>query len=111
MDTVEQHEHDFPKSEWPFSDPENVVAISTVQVFRRGFPILDVSHDYNGDWQFLCGTTSEAKDGIVVCIGCAYQKDKTIGELADLPLGSTVWRDDVGGPWEREQKAEEEDEY
>ena len=41
---------------------------------------------------------------------CAYQKDKTIGELADLPLGWTAWRDYVGGPWEREQKPEEEDE-
>ena len=85
------------------------MAISTVQVFRQGFPILGVSHDYDGGWQVLCGTTSDAKDGIVVCLGCAYQKDKTIGELADLPLGWTAWRDRVGGPWEREQKAEEED--
>jgi hypothetical protein len=109
MDTVEQHEHEFPKSEWPFSGPENVVAISTVQVFRRGFPILRVSHDYDGDWQVLCGTTLDRQDAIVVCLGCAYQKDKTIAELADLPLGWTAWRDHVGGRWEREQKPEDDD--
>ena len=110
MDTVEQHEHEFPESEWPFLDPENVVAISTVQVFRQGFPILRVSHDYDGNWQVLCGTTVDMKDAIVVCLGCAYQIDKTIAELADLPPGWTAWRDYVGGPWEREQKPEEEDE-
>src|SRR5262245_46472671 len=110
MDTVEAHEHDFPRSEWPFADPENVVAISTVQVFRQRLPILRVSHDHDGDWQVLCGTTQDTKDAIVVCLGCAYQRDKTIAELADLPRGWTAWREYVGGPWKREQKPPEEDE-
>ena len=110
MDTVETHGHEFPNSEWPFSDPENGVAISTVQVFRQGFPILLVSNDYDGDWQVLCGTTVDTKDAIVVYLGCAYQRDKTIADLADLPLGWRAWRDHVGGPWEQEQKAPDEDE-
>ena len=110
MDTVEQHEHGFPKSEWPFSDPENVVAISTVQVFRQGFPILRVTHDDDGDWQVLCGTTSDTKDGIVVCLGCAYQQDKTIGDLADLPLGWFAWREHVSAPWQRAESVVDEDE-
>ena len=110
MDTVEQHEHNFPKSEWPFSDPENVAAISTVQVFRQGFPILHVTHDDDGGWQVLCGTTSDVKDGIVVCLGCAYEHDKTIGELADLPLGWIAWREHIGAPWQREEKVVGENE-
>lgn len=87
MDIVEAHAHNFQKSEWPFSDSENAVAFSTVQVFHQGLPILRVSHDHDGDWQVLCSTTTNVKDAIVVCLGCAYQLDKTIGELADLPLG------------------------
>jgi len=110
MSTVKLHEHNFPKSEWPFLDPENSLAISTVQVFRQGLPILQVSHDYDGDWQVLCSTTSDVKDGIVVCLGCAYERDKTIAELADLPRGWTAWRDYVGGPWQREQNPPDEDE-
>lgn len=106
MDTVEKHPHRFPESEWPFADPDNVVAISTVQVFRQGFPILRVSHDADGVWQVLCGTTTNTKDAIVVGLGCAYQKDKTLGELADLPRGWTAWRDFPGGPWEREENPE-----
>jgi hypothetical protein len=109
MDTVEPHEHDFPKSEWPFSDPENVAVVSTVQVFRQSLPILLVTHDDDGGWQILCGTTSDVNDGIVVCLGCAYQRDKSIGELADLPPGWRAWRDYAGEPWEREQIPPEED--
>lgn len=110
MDTVEQHQHEFLTSEWPFAVPENVAAISTVQVFRQGLPILRVTHDDDGDWQILCGTTSDAEDGIVVCLGCAYQRDKTIGDLSDLPLGWVAWREYVGAPWEREQRMPEQDE-
>ncbi len=109
METVEPHQHEFSKSEWPFSEPENVAAISTVQVFRHGFPILRVSHDDDGDWQVLCGTTSDPDDGIVVCLGCAYQHDQTIGEVADLSLGWIAWRERVGAPWQREERASEED--
>jgi hypothetical protein len=109
MDTVERHQHDFPESEWPFSDPLNVVAISTVQVFRQGLPIRRVSHDRDGVWQVLCGTTIDVDDAIVVSLGCAYQRDKTIGELADLPRGRTAWRDHVGGLWEREEEPPDED--
>ncbi len=110
MDTVSQHQHSFPESEWPFSDPTNVVAISTVRVFRENYPILRVSHDEDGDWQVLCDTTVETKDAIVVCLGCAYQRDKTIGELSDLPMGCMAWRDYIGGPWHREMKEPEENE-
>ena len=109
MDTVQPHDHDFPKSDWSFAEPENVAAISTVQVFRQEYPILLVSHDDDGAWQILCGTTSDPKDGIVVCLGCVYQKDKTIAEVADLPPGWTAWRDHLGDPWHCEQKAAEED--
>tara|TARA_R110002124_G_scaffold16091_1_gene69016 strand:- start:350 stop:709 length:360 start_codon:yes stop_codon:yes gene_type:complete len=93
MTTIARHKHEFSRSEWPFSDSANVVVISTVQVFRQGFPILRVSHDYDGDWQILCGTTLDTKDAIVACLGCAYQRDKTIGELADMPRGVTLWAD------------------
>ena len=110
MDTVEPHEHDFPDSDCPFDDPQNVAAISTVQVFQEGLPILLVSHDDDGGWQLLCGTTQDVKDAMVICLGCAYQHDKTIAELSDLPPGWTAWRDYVGGPWQREQKEPEQDE-
>jgi hypothetical protein len=110
MDTVEEHPHSFSPAEWPFADPVNAVAISTRQVFRESYPILRVSDDSDGDWQVLCGTTTELDDAIIVCLGCAYQRDPTIAELANLPLGWTAWRDGPGREWQREPKQEEADE-
>jgi hypothetical protein len=110
MDTVEKHSHSFAESEWPFSDSMNAVAISTTRVFREEYPILRVSHDEDGDWQVLCGTTTESEHAIVVCLGCAYARDKSIGELADMPRGWTAWCDYVGAAWEREMKESEDEE-
>ena len=111
METVQAHPHSFPEADWPFPYPVNSLAISTTRVFQENLPILRVSHDYDGDWQVLCDTTVDSAHGMVVCLGCCYQRDPTIGEQAGLPLGWTAWRDYVGGPWLREKKApEDEDE-
>jgi len=110
MNIEESHHHGFAKWEWPFSDPDNSVAFSTVRVFRENFPILLVSHDEDGDWQFLCGTTLDKKHIFVACLGCVFERDRTIGELADLPIGWTATRDYIGAPWHREQNPPEENE-
>jgi hypothetical protein len=109
-DRVDEHEHLFSANDWPFSDPTNVVAISTRQVVREGYPVLRVSHDFDGDWQVLCGTTTDVKDALVVCLGCAYQRNPSIGALADMPRGWTAWRDSPDDPWKREPKEPESDE-
>lgn len=110
MDTVEKHNHEFDPNLWPFQDPINAAVISTKQVFNQNFPILRVCHDSDGDWQILCDTTNDTDDGIVVCLGCAYEKDKTIGELHDLPLGWAAWRETDSSEWIREEREIEDDE-
>jgi hypothetical protein len=99
MDLVAAHPHNF--SDWPFSDPDNAAAFTTVQVLHHGFPVLLASHDADGDWQFLCGTTTELDDCQIVCLGCALLRDPTLAELADLPLGWAAERDDASSPWRR----------
>jgi hypothetical protein len=81
------HTHNFPASEWPFSEAINAITISTRRVVEDDFPILFVTHDVDGDWQILCGTTNELADGLVMCLGCMFQRDRSIGQLADLPRG------------------------
>jgi hypothetical protein len=100
MDT---HAHNFPATDWPFSDPINTTTISTRRVIEDGYPILLVTHDTDGDWQILCGTTNEPADGLVMCLGCMFERDRTIGILADLPPGWRAWRDSVTDPWLRER--------
>ena len=55
-------------------------------------PILEVYHDHDGDWQFLCGTTNDTADGRLICMGCVYERFPDMGTFADLApgLGSTT---------------------
>ena len=101
MQTVQQHPHSFSQAEWPFTVPINALAISTVRVLREGFPILRVSHDDDGIWQILCDTTTEAEHCNVVCLGCCFELDASIGQLADLPPGWEAWRTSIEAPWTR----------
>lgn len=110
MDSIEEHPHSFPASDWPFSEPTNLAAFTTTKVLREGYPVLLVSHDHDGDWQFLCGTTNNSAHGAIICLGCAYQEDRSVGELADLPIGWQAWRDSVGAPWERLPREPDPDE-
>ena len=109
MDFVDAHDHQFNLESWPFRDPTNTVAISTKQVFEHNFAILRVSHDADGDWQILCDTTSDINDAIVVCLGCAYERDNSIGILYDLPLGWSAWRENANSEWILEKNNESED--
>ena len=60
---------------------------TTKPVIHDNHPILLVSHDTEGDWQFLCGTTNLPEDGVVVALGEMLKHDPSIGKLADLPEG------------------------
>jgi hypothetical protein len=72
-------------------------------VLEGGRPILRVSHDDDdGAWQFLCGDVHEdAAEGRIVWLGCMVDRDPSLQELADVPLGWGADRDTVSAPWER----------
>lgn len=89
-------------SPWPFNDPPNVTTITTVNVLERNHPILLVTHDEDdGTWQVLCGKTNDSKDGRVVGLGCLFERDPSIGQLADLLPDWRAWRDSIDSPWQR----------
>ena len=104
------HSHNFPESDWPFADPVNTTAFTTTRVLHDGFPVLLVSHDHDCDWQFLCDTTNDTADCLIVCLGCAYQRDTSVGELADMPAGWQARRDSATDPWERNPSEPADDE-
>ena len=99
---MSSHPHKFENDVWPFSDPENVAAISCRHVLD-GHPILRVSHDDDdGCWQLLCGSAHSSEDAKVVCLGCMLKRDPSLAELADLPLGWGADRESLLQPWTRE---------
>ncbi len=63
------------------------------------FPVMEVLFDEEGDWQVLCGETQDPKDGVLVCLGCAYEKNPVIGQFANLEPGYEAYRETVDSDW------------
>jgi hypothetical protein len=86
-------------SVWPFKDPPDRRVYTTRFVLDDDYPILVVSHDPDGEWEFLCGTTDKPKDAREVLLGEIVDLDERVREVADLPVGWRAQRSDPGGPW------------
>jgi hypothetical protein len=89
-------------SEWKFNAGKNRAVFTTKPVINQRLPILRVSHDVDGDWQFLCGTTNQVADGALVRLSTIIRLDPTILELGDMPAGWRATRPAPGQPWRRE---------
>ena len=90
---------------WPFQEEKNVATFTTKQVIEDNYPILRVTHDEeDGGWQVLCGTTNKSEDARIVSLYSLYEKDQSIGELVDLPLGWVAWRESKDSGWKREKR-------
>jgi hypothetical protein len=90
MNTVSNHAHGFAPAEWPFAVPSNSVAFTNTRVLHENHPILLVSHDFDGDWQFLCGA-DDPGECLLICLGCAYQRGVTVGAVAAHPVQGSMW--------------------
>jgi len=76
------------------------VAISTKNIVNDGSPILKVSHDDDGIWQFLDGSSElDENDAMVVSLGTMLDIDSTLKEILNLPLGSNAFRRDKNSTW------------
>ncbi len=103
---MDSHEHLFELADWPFVDSVNTAAFTTDGVLHHGLPITAVSHDVDGDWQFLCDTPNDVRKDLLVCLGCMLELDQSIALVADLPRGWVAWRDSPSLPWDREPNVE-----
>ncbi len=86
---------------WPFHEGKNRAVFTTRPVIHDNHPILLVSHDEEGEWHFVCGTTHQTEDGLTVSLVEMVQRDPTLAELADLPEGWKAVRPEAGAPWVR----------
>ena len=96
--------HKIPNEDWPFQDVTNTAVFTTKRVLFEKYPILLVIHDEEGEWQFLCGIGNEMSQLAIVGFGRMLAKDRTLAEIADLPVGWEATRETVAGPWTRRKK-------
>ena len=108
MATVSTHRHNFLPDAWPFRVSENTLAYTSSRVLEEAAPIVLVFHDHDGDWQFLHGEVGEADECKLICMGCVYDLDNSVGILADLPPGTIAYRDSVADPWQSEPYADDD---
>ena len=94
------HTHNFDESKWPFDFPINQMAVTTKHVMDGSQPVTAILHDEENDWQVLCGTTNNPDDGMIVCMGCLYDKFPFLDKFTKLKAGWEAYRDDEKSEWE-----------
>lgn len=94
--------HGSTTGDWPFADPPNVAVFTTRAIIEDGAWIASVSHDEeDGAWQFHDagpgpGEVTEAR---IVSLRQIVDRDPTVRDVLDLPLGGRASRDAADSPW------------
>ncbi len=99
-------EHDFleddvPTTTWKFPMSRHTNAFLSQRVFDKVEPVVFVTHDRDGAWQFLGDTMSDHGGPVVSCLHHPVDDDSSIEELHDLPLGWYAERSIPGAAWRR----------
>ena len=84
---------------WPFQEPKTLAIFTTRSIVHGGKPVLFVSHDEKGDWQFHDGTLPQVEDAMVVSLYSIVRQDPSIAALADLPQSWQAERDAASSTW------------
>ena len=74
-------------------------ALPATMCWRGYKPILYVSHDEDGYWQFLCGENHKEEDARVVSLGEILSIDESMRDLAVLDYGQYATSESVEGNW------------
>ena len=84
--------------DYKFRENKNLGVFTTKEFLEENKPIVRVTHDQNGDWQFLT-ENAELKDAKIIHLEHIIEKDKTLNELFRLDYGESAERDFVGDHW------------
>ncbi len=86
--------------DWHFTDSPGVGCVTTRQVMERREPIRAIIRDEEGEWLFLCETTTDSKDGQIVCLACLVETFPFVVEHANLQPGYEATRASPEDPWQ-----------
>lgn len=83
-----------------FKDDLQIYVFTTRFVMKNNSPITFITHDENGDWQFMSDDDFEEDDAMVVSLEEMIEHDSSISEVADLPYEGKAYRENADLPWE-----------
>jgi hypothetical protein len=93
---------------WKFTDSPHASAYLSETVYKKEELITYVSHDADGDWQFLGDKMNQGGGPVVCCLHHPVNEDQTLKVLADLPPNWYATRDKPGESWQRFKHPPEE---
>jgi hypothetical protein len=95
-------------SEYKFADSSDTACFVCDHVLSRQRPILHVTHDHDGYWQFICGQNDHDEiNGKIISIGQATAIDSTINTLYEMAIGVGADRQSVNDNWKPYKLADE----
>jgi len=75
---------------------------TTVYVIENNSPIIYVSHDMDGDWQFFGAEKGVEMDKArIVALGEIIERDPSVKEVLDMPKGTNAHRKSPESEWVR----------
>ena len=74
-------------SKYPFSDPPDTACFTCCHVINEHKPIIYISHDEDGCWQFLCDGNHREEDARIVSLAEILKIDASVSAYADLDYG------------------------
>ena len=87
---------------WKFPDPPHTRVFLSAAVHSGAELVTYVSHDIeDGAWQFLGDSMSGGQPPVISCFHHPIDKDRSLEELVDLPLGWWAERPAPSQPWTR----------
>jgi len=96
--------------DWKFPDPPHTLVFLSNAVHTGAEPVTYVSHDIeDGAWQFLGDSMTGDQKPVLSCLHHSIDKDSSLNELADLPLGWWAERTEPGEPWTRHEHEPEDE--
>ena len=84
---------------FPFADAPNTACFTCRHILDEHKPILYVSHDEDGYWQFLCGGVYKQEDAKIVSLADILRIDSSMSDLAEMDYGQYAEAPDEKSDW------------
>ncbi len=83
-----------------FKEPETTTCFTCSHVLNDKSPILYVTHDSDGTWQFLCGGDNHTENDVkIVSLKQIVEIDQSLNGLYEMPKGVGATRENIDDTW------------
>lgn len=82
-----------------FKESKKQTVFTCLHIIEEHKPILYVTHDIEGGWQFLCGENHTTADGRIVALQEIIKLDPAVCKTSNLKRGQIAVRESKEKEW------------